>query len=116
MAIYIVDDNTDMSEFLTFLLSNEGHLVHAFNCPQDALSHMQSKQIQPRLLITDYNMPLMNGYELHQHVSSHSPRVKTIVISGRTQAGRIGDLHFLQKPFAPEHMINMVNALLPADS
>jgi len=112
MAIYIVDDNTDMCEFLAFLLSSEGHLVHAFNCPEEALSHMHSKQLQPKILITDYNMPRMNGYELHQHVSTHSPKVKTIVMSGRVQDGLIGNLHFLQKPFPPQHMLNMVNALI----
>ncbi|MDQ6995838.1 MAG: response regulator [Mariprofundus sp.] len=112
MAIYIVDDNPDVCEFLAFLLSSDGHRVYAFCNPEDALSHMKNRQIQPCILITDYNMPHINGYELHQQVCQHAPAVKTIVISGRTDARRlIGNLHFLQKPFPPDHVIKLVEAL-----
>ncbi len=112
MPIYIVDDNPDICEFLAFLLSSDGHLVHAFSHPEDALSHMKTKQLQPGVLITDYNMPHMNGYELHQQVCQLAPKVQTIVISGRgNMRGLIGDLHFLQKPFSPDHIITLVEAL-----
>ena len=111
MPIYIVDDNRDICEFLAFLLSCEGHKVHVFTHPEDALSHIQAKQVQPDILITDYNMPGMNGCELHQHVSQHAPAVKTILISGRTLGGEAAGLHFLQKPFPPDHMIKLVESL-----
>ncbi len=114
MPIYIVDDNPDVCEFLAFLLSSDGYRVHTFLHPEDALLHMKTKQLQPCILITDYNMPHMNGYELHQQVCRHSPGVKTIVISGRSSIRRlIGDLHFLQKPFPADNMIKLV-ALLKA--
>jgi len=112
MPIYIVDDNPDVCEFLAFLLSSDGHRVHAFGHPEDALSHMKTKQCHPDILITDYNMPHMNGYELHQQVRQHAPEVKTIVISGRSDlGGLIGDLHFMQKPFPPDNIIKLVEAL-----
>jgi len=112
MPIYIVDDNPDVCEFLSFLLSSDGHRVHTFARPEDALSHMKTKHLHPEILITDYNMPHMNGYELHQHVCQYAPNVKTIVISGRSDIrGLIGDLHFLQKPFPPDNMITLVEAL-----
>jgi len=112
MPIYIVDDNPDVCEFLAFLLSSDGHRVHAFGHPEDALSHMKTRQCHPDILITDYNMPHMNGYELHQQVRQHAPEVRTIVISGRSDLrGLIGDLHFLQKPFPPDNIIKLVEAL-----
>jgi len=112
MPIYIVDDNQDVCDFLAFLLSSDGYRVHTFSNPANALSHMQAKQLRPDILITDYNMPHMNGYELHQHVRQHAPEVKTIVISGRSNLQPlIGDLPFLQKPFPPDHMIKLVEAL-----
>jgi len=112
MPIYIVDDNPDVCDFLAFLLSSEGHRVHAFANPEAALTHMQTKQMNPVMLITDYNMPRINGYELHQQVSQLAPDVKTIVISGRNVTHLIGNLHFLQKPFPPDHMVKLVNALI----
>jgi len=113
MPIYIVDDNSDVCDFLAFLLSSNGHRVHAFAQPDDALSHMKTNNIRPGMLITDYNMPSMNGYELSQEVCRHSPGVKTIVMSGRSLNGEIGGLPFLQKPFTPDHMVSLVEALKP---
>ncbi len=116
MPIYIVDDNPDICEFLAFLLSSDGHRVHAFAHPQDALSHMKTKQLHPGILITDYNMPCMNGYDLHMQVRQYAPEVKTIVMSGRSDLrGLIGDLHFLQKPFSPDSMIQLVETLKVAE-
>ncbi len=112
MLIYIVDDNPDVCEFLAFLLSSDGHRVHVFEDPEQALSHMLEWSLQPDILITDYNMPKMNGYQLHRQVSRHAPQVKTIVISGRNDLRReIGDLHFLQKPFPPEHLVGLIETL-----
>jgi len=112
MPIYIVDDNPDICDFLAFLLSSEGYHVHAFAEPEAALTHMQTNQLHPTMLITDYNMPRLNGYELHQKICQQVPKVKTIVISGRNVSGLIGNLHFLQKPFAPDHMVKLVNTLM----
>jgi len=111
VLIYIVDDNLDMCEFLSFLLGNEGYRVHAFPCPVEALDHMKAQNNKPTILVTDYNMPKLNGFELHQQVIDLAPEVKTIVISGRNVNRLIGKLNFLQKPFAPEHLLNLIKAV-----
>ncbi|NWF36937.1 response regulator [Mariprofundus sp. KV] len=114
MNIFIVDDNPHISELLAFLLSDIGHQVHAFEHPEHALSHMREKNIKPHILITDYNMPGMNGYELHQQTFEHAPQVNTIVMSGRPVDRDIGGLHFIQKPFNPESIIALVETFKPA--
>ncbi len=111
MLIYIVDDNLDLSDFISFALANEGYRVHTFPCPIEALDHMRNHQLQPTLLITDYHMAMLNGYELHQQVNQLAPEVKTIVISERAIQHLIGKLHFLQKPFAPEHLLKLIRVV-----
>jgi len=111
VTIYIVDDNHDLVEFLACLLEDTGYKVHPFIHPEDALAHMKAHNIQPLTLITDYNLPLMNGYQLYKATQSHAPKVKTIVISGRDVSTVIGGLSFLQKPFTPEQLIQMINRL-----
>ena len=113
MPIYVVDDNPDISDFLAFMLSGVGYRVHAFTHPEKALLHMQQKAITPSMLITDYHMPSMNGFELHEQVSQHAPDVKTIVISGRGTDYRKSNLHFLNKPFQPDQLIQLVKTLRP---
>jgi len=111
MLVYIVDDNMDLCEFISFVLAHEGYTVHAFLCPVEALAHMQEHQLQPVVLVTDYNLPKMNGYELHQEVKQLAPEVKTIVISGRSVKGLIGGLHFMHKPFAHTHLIRLIKTV-----
>ncbi|NWF38979.1 response regulator [Mariprofundus sp. NF] len=114
MNIFIVDDNPHINELLAFLLTDIGYQVHAFEHPEHALSHMREQELKPHILITDYNMPGMNGYELHQLTIAHAPDVHTIVISGRPIDSEIGGLHFMQKPFNPERIIELVATFKPA--
>lgn len=114
MNIFIVDDNPHISELLAFMLSDIGYQVHAFEHPEHALSHMRDQNLQPHVLITDYNMPGMNGYELHQQTIEHAPNVNTIVISGRPVDKDIGTLHFMQKPFNPERILQLVETFKAA--
>ncbi|MDX8406247.1 MAG: response regulator [Mariprofundus sp.] len=114
MSIYVVDDNSHICEFLAYLLSSEGYKVHTFALPGEALDYLQSTGVMPRMLISDYNLPAMNGYQLHQALQGQAPAMRTIIISGRRLGGEVGDLPFLQKPFPPEQLMNLVHAYLPA--
>jgi len=112
MAIFIVDDNQDMLEFLHTLLSKLALDVHSFSHPVDALTSMRTHGLHPRLLITDYDMPALNGVELHQHMVSLIPELRTIVISGGCLHNNKHKLPFLQKPFKPEAIVAMARGLL----
>jgi len=113
MSIYVVDDNSHISEFLAYLLSSQGYKVHIFSHPAHALEHLHSKQSTPCLLISDFNLPHMNGFELHQAMLKYVPQIKTIIISARSIMHEIGGLPFLQKPFSPEQLLKLVDACKP---
>ncbi|MDQ6969669.1 MAG: response regulator [Mariprofundus sp.] len=110
MSLIIVDDNEDITEFLACLLSDIGLQVNVFNHPVEALSHIDQHKLTPRLLITDYNLPSINGVELHRLIRLRSPEVRTMVISGRNAQADVGELPFLQKPFQPEQVIAWVTS------
>ncbi|ATX80843.1 two-component system, chemotaxis family, response regulator CheY/two-component system, OmpR family, phosphate regulon response regulator PhoB [Mariprofundus aestuarium] len=114
MNILIVDDNPHVTEMLAFLLSSAGYQVNVFEHPELVLSHIKEVDLKPHVLITDYNMPGMNGCQLHQKVVQHVPGINTIVISGRPVGDAVGDLHFIQKPFSPEHIITIIESFSPA--
>ena len=114
MAVYIVEDNPDVCEFVTFLLSTMGHTVFHFQCPVEALHHMQADGASPALLISDYNLPEITGYELYQQATAAHPTLRSIIISGRDVQDKIGGLPFLQKPFRPEVLIELVKTLHPS--
>ncbi|GAV21454.1 C4-dicarboxylate transport transcriptional regulatory protein DctD [Mariprofundus micogutta] len=115
MPIYIVDDNSDLSEFLSCLLTDIGYTTHSFSHPSDAIAHMQKTRQKPSILITDYNLPAMNGFELHLKALSLFENIKTIVISGRNVSEKIGKLHFLQKPFSPDEIAQLIQSIKTND-
>jgi len=50
----------------------------------------------------------MNGYLLHLAIKELLPGIRTIIISGREVRHEVGSLPFLQKPFLPDHLLNLV--------
>lgn len=113
MPVIIVDDNEHITEFISFLLQDEGYQVLCFDRPDQALEHVRQSGIRPRCLITDFNLPQMNGYELHQAMLALVPGLQTLVISGRRVESEIRGLPFLQKPFSPETLLTAIRALQP---
>jgi CheY-like chemotaxis protein len=67
------------------------------------------------LLITDYDMPLMDGLELIRWSKARLPHVTAVIITGRNPeglaaAGRgCGAARILSKPFGIEQLLALVN-------
>ena len=74
---------------------------------------------QIRLLVTDVIMPGMNGRELAARLAPSRPDMKVIYMSGYTDRIMSADgvldssVAYLQKPFTPEMLTQMVRRLLP---
>jgi CheY-like chemotaxis protein len=58
-SILIVDDEELFGTILQRLLEKEGYVVSNCNNPSDALLISQKRQFD--VIVTDYNMPVMNG-------------------------------------------------------
>jgi signal transduction histidine kinase len=59
--IFIIDDDEDLREVMSWALSKEGHFIYAFQSPQEALDCIQGSEVFPNLIIVDYHMGEMNG-------------------------------------------------------
>jgi CheY-like chemotaxis protein len=70
------------------------------------------------LLVSDVVMPGMNGRELAEQLVGLRPDLRVLFVSGYTddavmRAGLLeGKVHFLQKPFTPEKLLNAVRSVL----
>lgn len=114
----VVDDSLTMRKVLSRVLEREDFEVLTANDGMDAVQKLQ--QITPDIILTDIEMPRMDGFEFSRHVRDNEATKQTplIVISSRTAdkhrnlAAEIGVNSFLGKPVQDEDLIAEVHALL----
>lgn len=102
--ILIAEDDPLNRVLLATYLEEAGYRVAVANDGLQALGLIRTEL--PDLVITDINMPEMNGYELCRRLRSHHKlaRIPIIMLSGRTEASEIlagyaeGADDYLSKP------------------
>ncbi len=114
--IVIIDDEPIALKRLRRILEKEGHPVAAFTNPQRALEQIEKEPCA--LVISDVCMPGMNGLDLMTRVKGRFPNTETILITGyasidgAVEATREGAFHYLQKPFTPDQLRQVVDRAL----
>jgi DNA-binding NtrC family response regulator len=78
--ILVVDDQESMRDMLADLLDMMGHEARTASGGAEALDRLEAEPID--LVITDLNMPEMDGMELTKRIKSRSPELPVIVITG----------------------------------
>ena len=80
--VVLVDDYKDILEIVKDTIEFETDFkVTAFSNPEDALRYiLDEKDIYA--VVTDYQMPKMNGFELAKQISTKLPATKIIIMSG----------------------------------
>lgn len=120
--ILIVDDSVSMRKMIrSALRSGSFDVVEAANGP-DALSTLDRQQVD--LIITDVNMPDMDGIslvrELRQRPRTKSTPILVLTTEATTemkQAGRAaGATGWIVKPFNPQQLVQVVAKVLPPEA
>ncbi len=118
--VLVVEDSATMRGFVTAALEAAGPYAVT-----QAESGFHALKILPRarydLIITDINMPDINGLELVRSIRESETHKKTplIIIStdgreaDRDRGLKLGANAYLTKPFAPEQLLEIVRSLLP---
>jgi CheY-like chemotaxis protein len=115
--VLVVDDEPSVCEIACRILTQFGY--RAFGCSDgvEAINYFTSHAADVQLVITDVNMPKLDGPSLALVLQRLRPDLKILAMSGLEAAGPAGSPHFterLQKPFTAERLLLTVNRLLPA--
>lgn len=117
--VIVVDDNWSLCATTRRILDGLGYRVEGFSRPLEALAHIERTLDQPtHLVLTDYDMPRMNGYELSQHIQRLSPHSKVILTSAWDEqfivpnGGPSDWPPFLAKPFTVENLARKLREVL----
>lgn len=119
-TILAVDDSPSMRRMVAFTLTGAGHEVIEAEDGIAAFDSAKSRQVD--LVVTDVNMPNMDGIALVRELRAlPGYRVVPILLlttessSGKKQEGKAaGATGWIVKPFDPEQLITIVRKVLGA--
>lgn len=117
-TILIVDDSASLRQVVSIALTGAGYEVIEGVDGKDALSRLNGKKIH--LIISDVNMPNMDGISLVQEVKKLPNYKFTPIIMLTTESGddkkaagqAAGAKAWLVKPFQPEQLLMAVSKLI----
>ena len=114
--ILIVDDEKNIRNTIAQALESLGHSVHVAFDGKDAMMQLEADAYD--LILTDLNMPGIDGIELLRRAVEKYPAIQIAVISAHgtvenaVEAMKLGAVDFLQKPFTPKELRNFVYNIL----
>ena len=109
----VVDDEIEMRIALETTLKREGHSITVAENGKQALEKFSADSFD--LVLTDVNMPKMNGVELLKVLKKKSPQTVAIMmtaygdIDNAVETIKAGAFDYLLKPFSAEILIATVN-------
>ncbi|MDO9710932.1 response regulator [Paracraurococcus lichenis] len=118
--ILTVDDSASLRQMVKMTLSGAGYQV--MEAGDGAQGLKQAKERQADLVVTDLNMPVMNGLQLIQELRK-LPAYRGVPIiflttesdaSLKAQAKAAGATGWITKPFQQEQLVGVVRKVLGA--
>jgi CheY-like chemotaxis protein len=117
-TILIVDDEFFIVNALSVKFRNSNYAVATARNGREALESI--RETKPDLVITDYQMPYLNGMELVEAIRSDESTsdIPIIMLTARGQSlleeGNLsfGVNAFMSKPFSPKEMVRKAASLI----
>lgn len=106
--ILIIDDEQDIADLLEVYLKNENYIVYKFYCATDAMSCIESGDID--LAILDIMLPDMNGFSLCQLIRKKYTYPIIMLTAKIEETDKITGLtlgadDYVTKPFRPLEVV-----------
>ena len=117
ILVFVVDDTKKLSDLLAKALSDSGLKVERFYDAEAALARAIERP--PNILITDIEMPGMDGYTLACAVHERNPLCEIVLMSANSlcdpdsssRTNSIDSFTFIQKPFSLAQLLFLVACL-----
>ena len=116
----VVDDDSSMRDYLHGVLSRDGYRCESFSDSLALLSYLGEDGNDSDLVLTDINMPGLNGIDLLRMAHTVEPELPVILISGLYELGlaldalNCGAADYLLKPALPRDILELVEKHLPS--
>jgi two-component system, cell cycle sensor histidine kinase and response regulator CckA len=114
LTILVVEDDRALRELLRITLESSGYTVLAAADAAEALCLAEPPGRAIALLVSDVVMPGMTGPDLARRLRASRAGLEVLLVSGYSRDSELLDprVAFLQKPFRPRDLTDMVRGLL----
>ncbi len=117
--IIVIDDDSAMREMVEDFLASKNYNCESFGLASEAFKTLQDSDLQNvQAIITDQNMPEMDGVEFVQRMQKLAPDIPVIImtayasIDSAIEATRLGAFSYISKPFKlAEFEVNLRKAM-----
>lgn len=116
--VYIVDDDTELCDSLAWLLESVSIASRSFQSVKTFLEHLEAGTDIPGCIVLDVRMPEAGGFELQDILVQRESNIPIVFVSAHgdirmtVRALQQGALTFLEKPYDPQHMVEVVQQAL----
>ncbi len=101
LKILVVEDESPVRDILALYLSEEGHIVETAGDGVAGLERFHASH--PNIVLTDRNMPRMNGDQLAAAIKEVAPNTPIVMVTGFTKPPVDGEVSpvdvLVTKPF-----------------
>ncbi|MBU1239874.1 response regulator [Myxococcota bacterium] len=118
--ILLIDDDPDICWGIGRILTRKGFSVTSCGDGIDALRFLKERDFT--FVITDINMPEVNGIALLEWIHTNRPRTRVVVISGcgvpvmKRLAMNKGAFLYLEKPVDPSILVHLLEEKMSVDA
>ena len=118
--ILLVDDETEISELASAMLTDEGYRVILARDGFEALKIYQQIGKQIGLVILDFFLPVMDGDAVFDELRELNADVAVVLSSGFAEQSKLGNMlaqglkGFIPKPYTREKLLEQVRSTLDA--
>ena len=115
--VLVVDDSSIMRRNLSTILLNAGHTIVA-EATNGELGIKEYKKHKPDLVTMDITMPILDGISAVKQIMELDQEAQIIMISSLDQKFMVltalenGARHYIIKPFSPEKVLKVIDAVL----
>jgi two-component system, cell cycle response regulator CpdR len=116
-SILVVDDEYDIVGIIKEVLEGEKYPIIGFTEPLLALEHFKANYVSYILVVSDWRMPLMNGFDFAKSVRQIKSDIKVLIMTAfsiednsdfTTMLESQNIDGFIQKPFSIKNLKNTV--------
>ncbi len=118
--ILLVEDDSDIVDLITFVLSRDGFALRCATTGEEALSLLENDK--PDLVLLDLMLPGIGGLEVARRLKSHAEwkKIPIVMVTARSEEMDVlkgfdaGADDYVTKPFSPRVLAARVRAVLKA--